>query len=191
MDRHTFLINARAKLMLNRRVICTGNPDRVGTLAHGFRKIFPEAVFLCTSTGYDLNDHSQSMIDRLQKAFTGCNTFLNCSYIAPGVQPWLLQVCHDSLKFCDVVNIGSTHEYDGLGHQSYQRSKLDLRALSLRLDTFRFRTYHVILGGIKNDNTEVKKNWLDIDLICHEIVSLWTKPYHQPIVSMDQNKAPW
>lgn len=191
MNRDTFLINARSKLMQSRRVVCTGNPEITNTLAHGFKKIFPDAVFLCTSTGYDLNDHSPDMIDRLQKVFTGCNTFLNCSYIAPGVQSWLLQTCNDSVKFCDVVNIGSTHEYDGLGHPSYQQSKSDLRALSLKLNTFRFRTYHVLLGGIKKDSSEAKKNWLDIDLICAEIVSMWSKPYHQPMVTLDQNKAPW
>ena len=177
--------------MLQRRVVCTGNPDRSGTLASGFKKLFPDAVFLCRSTGWQLNTQDKLQTDRLHDVFSVCNTFLNCSYIAPDVQSNLLDICHDAVKFCDVVNIGSTHEYDGLGHEDLKTSKLRLREKSLSYNSFRFRTCHFMLGGIKKDDSEVKQHWLDIDTICQEIVRIWTLPYQVPLTSMEQNKLPW
>jgi hypothetical protein len=191
MDRDTMLHQARRKLMSQRRVVCTGNPDKEGTLASGFRRIFPDAVFLCRTTGWDLTDHSEKQRQRLTQVFSGCNTFLNCSYIEPHNQIWLLDVCDQSVKFCDVVNIGSTHEYDGLGSLEYQDSKNKLRERSLALNTFRFRTCHFILGGIKKDHSDLQKNWLDVDLICKTIIDVWNHPYCIPITCMDQFKKPW
>ena len=174
-----------------RRVVCTGNPDRPGTLAGGFRKLFPDAVFLCRSTGWDLQTLDPSQIQRLSDVFSACNTFLNCSFIAPGIQKSLLDICYGSTKHCDVVNIGSMHECDGLGNEDYRASKLRLRDTSLSYNSFRFRTCHFILGGIKNDNSDLKKDWLDIDVICREVVRIWTLPYMVPLASMDQHKKPY
>jgi hypothetical protein len=181
----------RKKLMSNRRVVCTGNPEKPGTLASGFVKIFPDAIFLCRSTGWDLTVIDDACNTRLQNVFSECNTFLNCSYIAPGVQTTLLELCNNSVKICDVVNIGSTHEYDELGTDIVVESKTSLRNKSLQLNSFRFNTCHFILGGIKNDSSELKSNWLDIDLICNTITETWNNPYLVPITSMDQHKEPW
>lgn len=177
--------------MMTRRVVCTGNPARSGTLASGFHKIFPDAVFLCRGTGWHLDQLDQTHTQKLHAVFQTCNTFLNCSYIAPGVQTRLLEICHDSGKHCDVVNIGSTHEYDGLGSRQYRDSKLALRDRSLQFDSFRFRTCHVILGGIKTDTTAEKQDWLDIDLICHEILQIFARPYRVPITSLLQTRRAW
>lgn len=185
------ILSVRQRMMSTRKVVCTGNPNRPGTLASGFKKLFPDAVFLCRDTGWDLANLDAECRAKLQQMFSQCNTFLNCSYIAPGVQESLLDICNQSVKFCDVVNIGSTHEYDGLGNTTYKDSKLGLREKSLSLNSFRFRTCHMILGGIKTDASEQKANWLDIDLICHRVKELWEQPYLVPITSMDQHKEPW
>jgi hypothetical protein len=184
-------LNSRKRLMSDRRVVCTGNPKNPSTLASGFVKIFPDAIFLCRSTGWDLSVTDDTCKTQLQDIFSKCNTFLNCSYVAPGVQTTLLELCHNSVKFCDVINIGSTHEYDGLGTDTYAESKMSLRNKSLQLNSFRFSTCHFILGGIKNDSSDLKSNWLDIDLICNTITKTWNNPYLVPITSMDQCKEPW
>jgi hypothetical protein len=181
----------RKKFMSDRRVVCTGNPDRPFTLASGFRKLFPDAVFLCRATGWDFQSFDEEQQQALKKIFGKCNTFLNCSYIAPGVQSKLLEICNQSMKFCDVVNIGSTHEFDNLGQESYRLSKLELRNQSLKYNTFRFKTCHLILGGIKNNDSEEKKQWLDIDLICKSTVEIWNRSYHIPMMVIDQYKEPW
>lgn len=188
---HDQIREMRKKLMDERKVVCTGNPDRSGTLAQGFKKIFPNAIFLCRDTGWDLQHLDENTTFNLQQVFGSCNTFLNCSYIAPGVQANLLDICHDSVKFCDVVNIGSTHEYDGLGSDSYRTSKLELRDRSLQYNSFRFSTCHFCLGGIKNDDSDTKRQWLDVDLICKTIVDIWNYPYSVPMMVMDQRKEPW
>lgn len=182
---------ARKKLMCNRRVVCTGNPDRAGTLASGFKKIFPDAVFLCRSTGWDLTDTSDANKQKLATVFAKSNTFLNCSYVAPLVQSWLLTTCHETVKFCDVINIGSAHEFGVDSSEIYKSSKQDLRTLSLKYNSFRFSTCHLIVGGIKTDNSEQKKDWLDIDLICNTVVSIWQLPYIVPLMYMEQHKRPW
>lgn len=182
---------ARRKLMSNRKVICTGNPDREGTLAQGFRKLFPDALFLCRGNGWDLTDHSDRNLDNLRQAFKGHNTFLNCSYIEPGVQEKLLDVCHDSLKFCDVVNIGSTHEFDGLGSIDYRDSKIRLRNKSLEYNSFRFSTCHFILGGIRRNDNYNKELWLEVDKICEMVTWIWQQEFRVPIMAMDSQKEPW
>lgn len=185
------IADIRKKLMSTRKVICTGNPDRPGTLAQGFCKIFPDATFLCKSTGWDLTDTCDSNIHRLKEVFKGKNTFLNCSYIGPGVQEKLLGVCHDTLKFCDVINIGSTHEFDDLGQHEYKQSKLNLRNKSLCYNDFRFSTCHLILGGIKNNDDPKKINWLEIDKICETVIWIWNQQFHVPLICVDQRKESW
>ncbi len=143
------LAQLREKLMSNRKVICTGNPSDPSTLASGFKKIFPDATFIHRSAGWDLTDQSTESRTKLKELFSQHNTFINASYIAPHVQSYLLEVCDQSVKFCDVFNIGSTHEYDNLGRADYTQSKLDLRDKSLQLNTYRFRTHHIMVGRIK------------------------------------------
>ena len=45
-------------------------------------------------------------------------------------------------------NIGTTHEYDGLGSDSYKKNKLELRDKSLELNSFRLQTCHIVMGGV-------------------------------------------
>lgn len=182
---------ARTRMMADRKIICTGNPYRNGTLAHGFKKLFPNAVFLCRSTGWNLDNMNPVDLDRLRSVFQGCNTFLNCSYIKPGIQETLLDLCHDTLKFCDVINIGSTHEYDGSGDPEYRDSKINLRNKSLLLDSFRFSTCHLILGKLQNNDTSKNETVLDIDQVCKTIIWIWQQPFHVPIMTIDQKKAAW
>jgi len=174
----------REKLMSNRKVICTGNPNNPATLASGIQKLFPTATFIHLSNGWDLRDQSADMQDRLKKLFSGHNTFINASFIAPYVQSFLLDMCNQSVKFCDVFNIGSTHEYDNLGPDNYKKSKIDLRNKSLELNTYRFQTHHVILGKIGGVG-------LDIATICNIIPWIINQPFKVPLICIDQPKIPW
>jgi hypothetical protein len=190
-DQQIKLSLLRQRLMSNRKVICTGNPDKSSTLASGFKKIFPAATFIHRGIGWDLTDQSEESRSKLKQLFAGHNTFINASYIAPHVQSYLLQVCNESVKFCDVFNIGSTHEYDGLGREDYTQSKLALRDKSLQLNTFRFRTHHIVLGAIKKAPTAEHSDYLDISTICNMIPWIIQQPFAVPLICVDQNKAPW
>ena len=44
----------RELVMSNRMVLCTGNPDRQGSIASGIREVFPNTTFIHRSNGYDL-----------------------------------------------------------------------------------------------------------------------------------------
>jgi hypothetical protein len=181
----------RKKLMATRRVICTGNPDNPSTLASGVKKIFPDATFIHQSNGWDLSDQSDQAQQKLKDIFVQHNTFINASYIGPGIQSYLLELCNQSVKYCDVFNIGSTHEYDGLGPPQYQQSKLDLRIKSLKLNSYRFQTHHIVLGGIKMQSKPETQSWLDISTICQIIPWMLDQPFEIPLIAIDQPKAPW
>jgi len=181
----------RKKLMSNRKVICTGNPNNANTLASGIKILFPDTTFVHQSNGWDLKDRSEFFQKKLKNLFENHNTFINASYIGPGVQSYLLELCHQSVTFCDVFNIGSTHEYDGLGSVEYQQSKLNLRHDSLRLNSYRFQTHHIVLGGIKMQSKPETQDWLDISTICEVIPWILAQPFKIPLIAIDQPKAPW
>lgn len=181
----------RDKLVANRRVVCTGNPNNPATLAHGIKKIFPSTTFIHRTAGWDLTNMSADTISRLTSLFKNHNTFINASYIAPNIQENLLDICNQSVKFCDVFNIGSTHEFDELGTVEYKNSKLSLREKSLGLHTYRFKTHHLMLGGIKtNDNAE-NQDFLNIDEICNIIPWILDQSFNIPLICIQQPKLPW
>lgn len=181
------LTEFRKKFMENRKVVCTGNPDRPYTIANGIRKIWPDTTFLSLSNGWNLSTPLPD--NRLHDVFSKHNTFINASYIGPKIQSHLLELCNQSVKFCDVINIGSTHEYDGNGTEEYQNSKLDLREKSLRLNTFRFQTHHMILGFLQT-NANLSYS-LDIDDICQYIMWILSQEVKIPLITIDSNKQPW
>lgn len=178
------LAQLRQRLMSNRRVICTGNPDNPRTLASGIKALYPSATFIHRANGWDLTDRSAETQNKLKTLFSQHNTFINASYIGPYVQSFLLDVCSQSVKFCDVFNIGSTHEFDGLGKADYTESKLDLQHKSLKLNTYRFQTHHIILGKVGADG-------LDVSTICSMIPWLTSQTFKVPIICMDYPKQPW
>jgi hypothetical protein len=188
MTQEQTIIKLRQKLMSTRRVICTGNPDKPFTIAHGIRKLYPDATFLHKSNGWDLTN--ELSYAALAEQFVKHNTFINASYIDHGVQYKLLDLCNRSVKFCDVVNMGSTHEYDGQGSVEYKNSKIDLKNLSLSLNTYRFRTCHFILGSLKTNDIGDDRQ-LDIDTVCNMIPWVFEQKFELPVISIDNKKAPW
>ena len=190
-DQQIKLTHLRKKLMSDSKVICTGNPDRPSTLASGFKKLFSNITFIHLKAGWDLTDQSPSAQQNLRELFAKHNTFINASYIAPYVQSYLLNMCNQSVKFCNVFNIGSTHEYDGLGSIDYQQSKLDLRNKSLKLNTYRFRSHHIVLGGIRKESNPDTDDWLDISTICNIVPWITEQPFEVPLICIDQPKEPW
>jgi hypothetical protein len=190
-DQQIKLSMLRKKLMTDRKVLCTGNPNKLLTLASGFKKIFPLITFIHRDAGWDLTDQSPVAQERLKKIFAQHNTFINASYIAPYVQSYLLETCNQSVKHCDVFNIGSTHEYDGFGNLEYQQSKLDLRNKSLQLNTYRFQTHHIMLGQIQKGHLSSDENYLEITTICNLIPWILNQSFNVPLICIDRPKAPW
>jgi hypothetical protein len=181
----------RHKFMNPRRVLCTGNPNKPFTIASAVIKYYPNATFIHQSNGFDLVVMNQDTQLRVKQLFKTHNTFINASYIAPGVQSNLLQLCNDSAKICDVFNIGSTHEYDGLGASDYTESKINLRNKSLQLNSYRFKTCHIVVGGIKMSDDPKYERFIELDEICNLIEWTMKQRCGVPIVSIDQPKQPW
>lgn len=179
----------RHRVMSTRTVICTGNPDAPYSIASGVKKLYPNATFIHKSNGYDLTDESQ--YDTISALFKKHNTFINASYVSPYTQTKLLELYNRSVKFADVFNIGSAYEYMDGGDDVYRQSKLNLREVSLNLNTFRFKTCHVIVGGIKQSDAEEFSKWLDVDEICQVIDWVTNQRFGVPIISMEQPKKSW
>lgn len=188
-DHENKILELKTTLMLNKKVLCTGNPSRPYTIASGIKKIYPNATFIHQSNGWNLKDNNQ--ITELKSLFSKHNIFINASYIAPFVQSTLLEICNQSVKFCNVFNIGSTHEYDGEGTPEYIQSKLHLRDLGLKFNSFRFNTHHLILGHIEDQNTQGFYSRISIDTVCETIQWIEQQHFKIPIMAIDNPKKPW
>ena len=166
------------KIVMNRRmVLCTGNPDRKGSIASGIREVFPNTTFVYKSNGYDLT--KVSIKDIMSKH----NCFINTAYIEHGMQLKLLNDYFESVKIGEVFNIGSTHEYDNLGGDpEYVNSKLMLRDRSLELNNYRINSTHIVLGE-KDKITPIR--------IAKFIKWITEQEMKFPIIGFDYPKQAW
>ena len=182
------ILAVRNQVMKNRKVLCTGNPDRKSTIASAVKEIWPEATFIHLSNGFDLKNIS-SVEDKLKKLFRTHNTFINASYLS-GMQIKLLKLCHEHMLIGEVYNIGSTNEYDGLGPETYKNNKIELRETSLKLNSFRFQTTHIVMGGIDIGKPETE-SWVKPIKIVEMIKWVTKQDIKIPIIGIDQPKQPW
>lgn len=175
----------RRQLMTPRKIICTGNPNNPWTVAHAVQKIWPEATFVSRGLGHDLTFDNLEAVAELMARH---NTFINSSYIAPGVQLALLELARKTWKFGHVINLGSVHEF---GHTSeYANSKRALRDRSLEMHDYRFRTTHLILGGIQDGDPE-HVDWLPTEHIAQTIKWILEQPFDVPLLNMQAENQPW
>ena len=183
------ILAVRNQVMKNRKVLCTGNPDRKGTIASAIKEIWPQTTFIHLSNGFDLKNIS-SIEDKLKKLFQTHNTFINASYLS-GMQIKLLELCHQHMPRGEVYNIGSTNEYDGLSqNEAYGNNKRELRGISLKLNSFRFQTTHIVMGGIDTGKPETE-SWVKPIKIAEMIKWVTEQDIKIPIIGIDQPKQPW
>ncbi len=181
------ILTVRNMLMAKRKVLCTGNPNKDGTIASGIKEIWPDATFIHLSNGYDFNKGENE--EKLKKLFQTHNTFVNASYVR-GVQKKLLKMCSENMTIGDVFNIGSTYEYDNLGGEEVTKNKIELREMSLKINNFRLQTTHIVMGGIDTGlpNTNA---WIKPKKIAEMIKWVTEQDIKIPIIGIDQPKQPW
>jgi hypothetical protein len=178
--------------MSKKRILCTGNPDNPNTIAYGIRQVFPTAEFASTATGYDLTFNTTGSEDFFKEQLKRYNVLINASYIGLGVQKRILEITNQTWKHGHVVNIGSSSEYDpdNYVNPAYAYDKIALRNLSLKLFSYRFRTTHIVLGGIKNDLPE-RANWMLPVTIAENIAWAINNTVDIPILGIQQEFDPW
>lgn len=180
------LIMVRNKIMADKKIVCTGNPENPNCIAYGVAEVFPNTIFLHKSMGVDLTKD----FNKIKNILSNNNIFINASYIGPFIQTKLLKLAHEQFKMGHIFNIGSTNEYDKLGEKTYCESKLNLRETSLELNNFRIQTTHILLGGIDLGESKTN-NWIK-PLDIAQLILWITKQYHTiPLIALDQNKKPW
>ncbi len=167
----------REIVMSQRMVLCTGNPDKIDSIASGVREVFPNTTFIHRSNGYDLT--KVSVKDIMSKH----NCFINAAYIEHGIQLRLLNDYFESVKMGEVFNIGSTHEYDNLSNDhKYVANKIELRNRSLELNNYRVNSTHIVLGE-KNRITPIR--------IAEFIKWITQQEMKFPIIGFDHPKQAW
>lgn len=167
----------RELVMSERMVLCTGNPDREGTVASGIREVFPNTTFIHKSNGYDLTKVS------IKDIMSRHNCFINTSYIDHGIQLKLLNDYFESVKIGEVFNIGSTHEYDNLSkYKDYVANKIKLRDRSLELNNYRINSIHIVLG---------EKNKIKPIRVAKLIKWITEQEMKFPIIGFDYPKQAW
>jgi hypothetical protein len=174
------------------RILCTGNPDRQHSIAHGIKNIFPLADFASRSTGYDLTFETAGSEDYFKSQLKKYNILLNCSFLNNGAQLKILNIANETWKHGHVINIGSTSEnyLSTYPDTEYAEHKLQLRYRSLELHNYRFRTTHVVLGGIHTD-CPGSENWLDTVQIARAIKWVIDADFDVPIIGIEPEKDPW
>lgn len=174
------------------RILCTGNPNCNHTIAHGIKQVFSTADFASRSTGYDLTFGSDGSEEYFKSQLKNYNILLNCSFLNNGAQLKILNIANATWKHGHVINIGSTSEnqIDTYPNRAYAEHKLQLRNRSLELYNYRFRTTHVVLGGIHTDRPE-STNWLNVVQIARAIKWVIDAEFDVPIIGIEPEKDPW
>lgn len=170
------------------RILCTGNPDREYTIASAVRALYPAADFISSSTGYDLTGDLTEFKNKLGSY----NVLINASHIRPGTQLNILNACSDVWRYGHVINIGSSSEYnpDTYSSPEYARAKLALRNRSLELNTYRFRTTHIVLGGLHTSRPGTD-SWLEVAQVADVIKWVLTADFNVPIIGVEPTQTPW
>jgi hypothetical protein len=166
-------------------ILCTGNP-LTSSLATAILKVFPNTVFISRANGYDLT--TISGIEKFKNIIKDYTVFINCSYVAPGVQSTLLQITNDTWDSGHVINIGSTAEYNFFPQhtdQLYADEKNNLKQLSLDLFSKLFKTTHISMGGINDSTASHKMDPVNVATTIKWIIEL-TEVY-VPIIGLEND----
>jgi hypothetical protein len=168
------------------KILCTGNPNDY-TIARAIQKVFPNADFASRNTGYDLRfwDSKDEMYFRGN--LKNYNVLINSSFVSNGAQQKILEVTRDCWESGHVFNIGSTAEYEGIKSNlpmTYCVQKRALRDMSLSLNSNKFRTTHIIAGGL-NDNKAGHENWLNPDKVASIINWILHSDLNIPLIGIE------
>lgn len=133
------------------RILCTGNPTR--GITYQLSTILPDIDFISRSNGYDLT--TIEGIDKFKEIISNYNIFINHSQLIPGVQCELLTIAHESWDYGQVINIGSILELEEWAWYDTEThiDKNKLKKLSINLNSERFKSTHLTVGGLAKDNT--------------------------------------
>ena len=167
------------------KILCTGNPLK-SNLAAAILNTFPDTFFISRSNGYDLT--TTDGVNKFKNTIKDYTVFINCSYVAPGVQQTLLKITNNVWESGHVINIGSTAEYNFFpkhNDQSYVAEKNNLKQLSLDLSSKLFKTTHISMGGINDAIVSYKLDPTNVANTIRWIVGL--KDFYVPIIGLEND----
>jgi NAD(P)-dependent dehydrogenase (short-subunit alcohol dehydrogenase family) len=116
------------------------------------------------------------------------NVLINSSFISNGAQQKILETVREEWTSGHVINIGSTAEYEGRNSvipQLYCIQKRALRDLSLSMNSNKFKTTHITVGGL-NDGKADHKNWLDVIEVAKIIKFVLDSNVSIPIIGIEK-----
>ena len=168
------------------KILCTGNPGDY-TIARAIQKMFPDADFASRSTGYDLRFWNIKDEMHFRDKLTNYNVLINSSFISNGAQQKILEITRDCWDSGHIFNIGSIAENEGIISNlpmSYCVQKRALRDMSLSLNSNKFRTTHIVAGGL-NDGKLGHENWLHPDNVANVISWILSSNLNIPLIGIE------
>jgi hypothetical protein len=132
------------------KILCTGNP--VAGIAKELQSLYPDTCFISRTNGYDLS--TIEGIDKFKELLPNYDVFINHSQLLPGTQQLLLQHAYAIWNSGHVINIGSVLEFKQWEwiEPDAAEDKRQLRERSLALGNELFKTTHLIIGGIRDND---------------------------------------
>lgn len=170
--------------MNNFKVICTGNPNKLG-IANAVSKAFPNVDFISLSTGYDLL--TDEGLNQFRKIIKNYNVFINVSQLANGAQEKLLKIAHSEGMKGNIFNIGSIAEYKRWEwyNSAYTAEKRQLKETSLDLCSEFFKTTHITVGGFQ-DSSNSHSNRMDPEEIIKAVVYVLNSKVNIPVIGIEK-----
>jgi hypothetical protein len=170
------------------KILCTGNPNKQGTLANIVKEVFPSTDFVHLSAGYDFT--TSEGLEKFRNKIKDYNVFINATHSQiRGLQIKLLKIAREEWSDGHVFNIGSVLENDFFSWFSPEdaEEKRQLRTLSLDLCSERFKTTHLVVGGFKDQKPDAPFKMDPIHIIKGIEWVLAADGFHVPIIGIEND----
>jgi hypothetical protein len=165
------------------KILCTGNLSK--TIPYSLSKLFPDIDFISRSNGYDL-DTSEGRI-QFKNIIIDYDVFINHSELPGDGQCELLHIAHDVCTNIKVINIGTVLELEEWAwyNPNTHIVKNKLKKLSLSLNSEKFKTTHLIIGGLASIESGVDHQRLNGMQVAEVIKYIIDSPINIPLMHIE------
>ena len=165
------------------KILCTGNTYK--TIPDSLSTLYPNIDFISRRNGYDLDTIEGRAL--FKNIITDYDVFINHSELTGDGQCELLRITHDVCTNIKVINIGIVLEFEQWAwyKPEIHVAKNKLKKLSLSLNSEKFKTTHLILGGVASINNRFDHQRLDGMQVAEVIKYIIDSPFNIPLMFIE------
>jgi len=165
------------------KILCTGNIYK--TIPYNLSKLFSNIDFISRSNGYNLDTIEGRT--QFKNIIVNYDVFINHSELPDDGQYELLSIVHEVCKTIKVINIGSVLELEEWAWYNPQTHivKNKLKKLSLSLNSEKFKTTHLILGGLVSLDSKYDHQRLNGMQVAEVIKYIIDSPINIPLIHIE------